>query len=100
MTNEELASLKAKAKVALRIASTTTAFDEEIEDILRAAEMDLGLTAGISMVQTVLDPLIMRAIITYVRLNFGQPDDYDRLKASYHEQKAQLQSCSGYGLEA
>ena len=26
------------------------------------------------------------------------PDDYDRLKRSYDEQKAQLITCTGYGL--
>ena len=29
------------------------------------------------------DPLMLEAIITYVRLNFGTPDDFDRLKRAY-----------------
>lgn len=36
------------------------------------------------------DPVMLEAIITYVRLNFGTPDDFDRLKKAYDEQKAQL----------
>ena len=42
------------------------------------------------------DPLVLRAVITYCKLNFGQPDDYDRLKKSYDEQKAQLSMATGY----
>jgi hypothetical protein len=29
-------------------------------------------------------------------MRFGSPPDYDRLKASYDEQKAQLQMSTGY----
>jgi hypothetical protein len=35
-------------------------------------------------------PIVETAAITYVAMNFGDPDDYDRLKKSYDEQKAQL----------
>lgn len=84
-----------KVKVALRI--TTTAFDGEITDLINAACADLGIV-GVTATNTTTDPLLTRAIITYCRLNFGQPDDYDRLKASYDEQKAQLITATGYGL--
>lgn len=84
-----------KVKVALRI--TTTAFDDEITDLINAACADLGIV-GVTATNTTTDPLLTRAIITYCRLNFGQPDDYDRLKASYDEQKAQLITATGYGL--
>ena len=43
-----------------------------------------------------LDALVTRAIITYVRCNFGTPDDYDKVKAAYDEQKAQLSVATGY----
>ena len=79
-------------KLALRI--TTTAFDSELSDLIDAAELDLGV-AGVSNVDTT-DPLVLRAVITYCKCNFGQPDDYDRLKRSYDEQKAQLATCTGY----
>ena len=49
---------------------------------------------------TVTDPLTAKALITYVRLNFGSPADYDRLKASYDEQKGQLRETAAYGMEA
>lgn len=81
-----------KVKLALRI--TTTAFDNEIDDLITAALADLGLAGVTNQEQT--DPLIIRAVTTYCRVHFGQPDDYDRLKASYDEQKAQLMIATGY----
>ena len=81
-----------KVKLALRI--TTEAFDSEIEDLIEAALADLRLAGVINDDET--DPLITRAVITYCRANFGQPDDYDRMKASYDEQKAQMQMATGY----
>lgn len=84
-----------KAKMALRI--TTNAFDTEISGLIEAACADLGIV-GVSAESTTTDPLLIHAILTYCRLNFGQPDDYDRLKASYDEQKAQLITATGYGL--
>lgn len=81
-----------KVKLALRIA--TTAFDSELNDLIAAALADLGLAGVTTLTET--DPLIIRAVTTYCRVNFGQPDDYDRLKASYDEQKAQLQMATGY----
>lgn len=80
------------AKLALRI--TTDAFDSEILDLIEAAKQDLGI-AGVAIV----DPenaLIKRAVITYVRAHFGEPDEYDRIKASYDEQKAQLGMATGF----
>ena len=85
-------TMLAAAKMALRI--TTTAFDTEIENLLNAALLDLGV-AGV-IVPAEINALVQQACITYVRMNFGQPDDYDRLKRSYDEQKAQLATCTGY----
>lgn len=89
-----VSSMTPSAKLALRI--TTNAYDSEIGELLTAALYDLGV-AGVILpdVQTV-DELIRRACITYVRMHFGQPDDYERLKTSYDEQKGQLTSCTGY----
>ena len=43
-----------------------------------------------------LDAICTVAIVTYCKLHFGEPDEYDRLKASYDEQKAQLSMATGY----
>ena len=80
------------AKIALRI--TTTAYDTELTAHLNAALMDLGI-AGVEIPES-LDYLVQQACLTYTRLNFGTPENYERLKASYDEQKAQLQMATGY----
>lgn len=84
-----------KVKLALRI--TTGDFDEELSDLIAAACADLGIV-GVNASTIMNDSLIIRAVITYCRIHFGEPEDYDRLKKSYDEQKAQLISATGYGL--
>ena len=102
MNSEILTALLPKAKTALRISESNTAFDSEISDILNAGYSDLEKTAGIFMEAFYrdgeFDPLLLRAILTYTRMQFGEPSEYERLEKSYWIQKAQLQSCSGYGL--
>lgn len=82
----------AKAKLALRI--TKNAFDSQIEDLLDAAAVDLNI-AGVEIPEA-YGPIVETAKITYVALHFGEPDNYDKLKASYDEQKAQLATATGY----
>lgn len=88
-------TILAKVRKALRV--TTEDFDDEILDIINAALADLGI-AGITE-QSTTDELIIRAVITYAKFHFGDVDqlgDFDRLKMSYDEQKAQLSMASGY----
>lgn len=87
-------TILAKIKTALRI--TTSAFDGEISDLCDAGMLDLGL-AGVDGENAVLNnSLVLRAIITYCKMNFGEPDEYDRLKKSYDEQKAQMATATGW----
>lgn len=79
-------------KVALRI--TSTAFDTELNMLIDAAKKDLGI-AGVTL-PTELDDICKQAICTYCKMNFGNPSNYDKLKASYDEQKAQLSMSTGY----
>ena len=79
-------------KVALRV--TSEAFDDELNMLIAAAQLDLGI-AGVELPST-LDDICNMAIVTYCKLNFGEPDNYDKLKASYDEQKAQLSMAEGY----
>ena len=81
-----------KVKMGLRI--STTAFDEELTDLIAAAQIDMGI-AGV-VVPSSLDEIVTRAIITYCKMSFGLPEDYDRLKWAYDEQKAQLVTATGY----
>lgn len=79
-------------KMALRI--STNAYDAELTELSAAALADMGI-AGV-VVPSTLDEIVTRAVITYCKANFGLPDDYDRLKRSYDEQKAQLVTATGY----
>ena len=78
-------------KLALRI--VTDAFDAEISMLIDAALLDLGV-AGVT--PPTGDALVNMAVTTYCRLHFGEPEDYERLKRSYDEQKAQLSMATGY----
>lgn len=90
-----LTALLAKAKLTLRI--TTTAFDAEISDIIEAGYLDLK-TRGVIIEETqgTISPLVLRAIMTYVRLHFGDPENPERLRESYAEQRGQLMSTTNF----
>ena len=81
-----------KVKLALRI--STDKYDTELNDLIESAKLDLGV-AGVVVPQTV-DALVTKAIITYCKMSFGLPEDYDRLKRSYDEQKAQMSNATEY----
>ena len=85
-------------KNALRL--RTNIYDSAITALISAALADLGITDIDKnlLVSTTTDALIIQAVITYCRCHFGSPDDYERLKASYDEQKAQLLMATGYGF--
>ena len=90
-----MSELLSAVKLALRV--SVTAYDSEILALIQAALADLGLV-GIEASSMITDALVVQAVKTYVRMSFGSPSDYDRLKKSYDEQKAQLISATGYGL--
>jgi len=81
-----------EVKKALRV--TSDAFDSEIQRLMYAAQLDLGI-AGVEL-PAEADAICEVAIITYCKMNFGEPENYDKLKASYDEQKAQLSMATGY----
>ena len=93
-------------KMALRV--KTDAFDAEILLLIESAIRDMEIAGiivtytptqaegGLVTDYTVEDALLQRAIVTYCKANFGQPDEFDQLQASYRDQRAQLQYASGY----
>lgn len=96
-----------KVRLALRL--QTTVFDAELLGLIAAAIRDIKHAGpqfvvtelkvdGTVIDYTVTDELASMAIITYVRMHFGSPADYDRLKASYDEQKGQMRESSAYGM--
>lgn len=86
-----------RVKLALRI--TTDVFDAELEGLIKSALLDLGVAGVNEYEPTTTDELIITAVTTYARIHFGECDNYDRLKASYDEQKAQLSMATGYRIE-
>ena len=94
-------ALLEKVKVACRV--TTTAYDEELQDLMRAALADIAIPDIDSyLLEECGDtqPLVQRAVITYCKMNFGfnalTEGQYNLLKASYDEQKAQMLMNSDY----
>lgn len=83
-----------KVKLALRL--TTEAYDDDITGLINAALSDLGI-AGVVLPDE-LDAICERAVITYCKLHFLglSENEWDRLKKSYDEQKAQLMTATGY----
>lgn len=103
---------------AMRI--TDMEFAPDLCDLLEAAEKDLEIagvvidgtcdfdieittdavtgetTVTVDDNSTIEDKLIQRAMITYCRMHFGTPPDYDKLAASYDLQRKQLANASGY----
>ena len=84
-------------KVVCRV--TSTAYDTELNGLIAAACADLGITdiRG-TLIETPENPLILRAILTYCKMNFGylEQGQYERLKRSYDEQKSQMLMSSDY----
>lgn len=79
-------------KMSLRI--TTNALDDEINQYIEQALLDLGIAGVIpeTLTTTGTDALIIGAVITFCQIKFGKPE----LKASYDEQKAQLITATNY----
>lgn len=85
-----------KIKLSLRVEDD--AFDVEIEDLAEAALIDLHIAGVRGDGVDLSDPLVLRAVTTYCKMHFGEPDEYDRLKKSYDEQKAQMSMATGYTI--
>lgn len=83
-------------KLSLRISNT--AFDEEIIDLIEAARQDLQLSGVSSLkVKDDTDPLIKRAITTYVKAHFGFDNpESGRFLSSYESLKMHLSLAGDY----
>ena len=97
-----------ECKLAMQV--TAEEFDPELCSLMDAGARDLQLAGivlpgtvsfaateqGMQDTSTLTDALVMRAIFTYVRMNFESPADYDRLANSYESQKERLMHATGY----
>ena len=81
--------------VRLAMAITSTAYDNELSDLIDAALMDMK-TNGIDVCGKQDDPLVLQAVKTYCRAHFQSPADHDRLVTAYEAQKGHMQICTGY----
>lgn len=95
MSDNELVTALPKVKMALRLSEKD--FDDQILGLMDAALGDLGI-AGVNGENAVInDSLVRQAVITYCKMNgFCDSSEFDRLKASYDEQKAQLSMATGW----
>lgn len=60
-------------------------------------ELDANaVTVSVTDNSTITDEAVKTAMITYCRMHFGSPADYDRLAASYDLQRRQLANATGY----
>lgn len=84
------------AKKYIRV--TSTAYDGEIADLVEAAKADL-LLSGIDeeKVYNEDDPLVKRAIMTYIKAGFGIDNpDADKYAESYKMQKTNMMLSGDY----
>lgn len=89
----------------LYIRQKSTLLDTELKDLINAARGDLVLGGVLpERVQDESDPLIKRAISTYIKAEFGlDNDEAELLRESFRRQKIALALASdyiGYGGEA
>jgi len=82
----------------LRIDSTDTSFDGEIQDLMNAAQAeltDVGLDPA--LVSAATDPMIKKAITTYCKANFGyDTDNAEAFASSYEKLKIYLMNSGTY----
>ena len=90
---------EALALVKLRLLITTDAFDSVLTSLMNAALLDLGI-AGVNGENAIIsNDLVLTAVTTYVQMMFNaEPNEYDRLKKSYDEQKAQMSMATGFTI--
>lgn len=86
------------ASVRLSVRNTSTAFDSEITDLINAARADLVLGGVLEdKANDESDPLILRAVQTYVKAEFGLDNpDADKYRAAYKELRNGLTLSDSY----
>lgn len=89
-------------KVKLALLISTEDFDDELEDLIGAAFIDLNIgdvSPDVTVIETT-DPAIIRAVCSYCGYQFelmhGTLQRSEAFKKSYDEQKAQLSMASDY----
>lgn len=82
-----------RVKLSLRISGNM--FDVEIQDLIEACICDLKISGVVNLDET--DPLILRAVITYCKANFGYDNqEAERFQQSYDMLKQHLSLAGDY----
>lgn len=81
-----------KVKLALDITADT--YDSELTNLINAALLDLGIAGLVDIDET--DALIILAVVTFCKMHFKTPENFDRLAATYHSLKSTLGVVSAY----
>lgn len=85
-----------KVKLALRIKSNS--LDLEIQDLIESAKADLNISGVKNLDEE--DPLIIQAVKTYCKANFGLDNkDSEKYQKSYDMLKQHLSLCGEYNVE-
>jgi hypothetical protein len=85
-----------KVKLALRIKSNS--LDLEIQDLIESAKADLNISGVKNLDEE--DPLIIQAVKTYCKANFGLDNkDSEKYQKSYDLLKQSLSLCGDYNVE-
>lgn len=102
-----MSNLLEQTKTALRLKTDDENIIEEINGLIISGIADLEDTAGIDVGDlspaSVLgcsgrDALIALAVIQFVKLHFGEPDEYDRLLDAYERMKGNLKTAYRKGV--
>lgn len=102
-----MSNLLEKTKTALRLKTDDEAIIEEIRSLIISGIADLEDTAGIDVGDlspasclgcSARDSLITLAIITFVKMHFGEPDEYSRLLDAYERIKGNLKTAYRKGV--
>lgn len=87
--------------VRLYMRLTAQTFDSELTDLINAARADMVLGGVLEdRASDESDPLVLRAVATYVKAEFGlDNDDSEKYRAAYSELKTRLMLADAYITE-
>ena len=88
----DICRLLKSAETDLRIAGVTIEGTCDFVITIDAITESVSVTDN----STITDEKVQTAMITYCRMNFGSPPDFDKLAASYDLQRRQLANATGY----
>lgn len=87
-------TLTEKVRSAIRISSKAEAITEEVKDCIAAAKKDLLQVGVVNLDET--DALIVRAVILYVKAEFGYSEKAQQFRQAYDNLKMALSLMEEY----